>query len=140
MFYHTLKLTLRNIWRHKTFSFINIMGLTVGVTSCILIGLYAYNELSYDKFHADYNNIYRINKVTTEKNKQAQLHSITPGQLVPSITTSVPEVQHAALFRPWFSEMLVSYDTIRFKLNDVAYADKGFLNVFDFPLIKGNRE
>lgn len=140
MFYHTLKLTLRNIWRHKTFSFINIIGLTVGVTSCILIGLYAYNELSYDKFHADYNNIYRINKVTTEKNKQAQLHSITPGQLVPSIRASIPEVQHAALFRPWFSEMLVSYDTIRFILDDVAYADKGFLNVFDFPLITGNRE
>ncbi|HET6769571.1 MAG TPA: ABC transporter permease [Chitinophagaceae bacterium] len=140
MFDHTLKLTLRNIWRHKTFSFINIIGLTVGVTSCILIGLYAYNELSYDKFHTNYNNIYRINKVTTEKNKQAQLHSTTPGQLVPSVRANIPEVQHAALFRPWFSEMLVSYDTVRFQLDDVAYADQGFLNVFDFSLLKGNRE
>ena len=139
MFYHTLKLTLRNIWRHKAFSFINIVGLTVGVTSTILIGLYAYSELSYDKFHADYKDIYRINKVITEKNKQAQLHSITPGKLVPSIRTSIPEVEHAALFRPWFDEMLVSYDTVRFKLGDVAYADEGFLNVFDFPLIKGDR-
>ncbi|MEP6514455.1 MAG: FtsX-like permease family protein, partial [Parafilimonas sp.] len=44
-----------------------------------------------------------------------------------------------ALFRPWFSEMLVSYDTVRFKLDDVAYADEGFLKVFGFPLTKGNR-
>jgi putative ABC transport system permease protein len=62
MVYYNLKLTLRNIWRHKTFSFINIFGLTVGVTCCLLIGLYAYNELSFDKFHSGYNNIYRINK------------------------------------------------------------------------------
>lgn len=139
MVYHTLKLTLRNIWRHKTFSFINIVGLTVGVTSCILIGIYAYNELSYDKFHTDHNQIYRINKVTTEKNKQAQLHSITPGQLVPAIRAGIPEVQQATIYRPWFTEMLVSYVTIRFKLDDVAYADEGFLNVFDFPLTKGNK-
>src|SRR6185436_1923186 len=117
MFYHTLKLTLRNIWRHKTFSFINIVGLTVGVTCCILIGLYAYNELSYDKFHSNYRNIYRINKVLAEKNKQAQLHSITPGKLVPAIKASIPEVQYATVFRTWFNEMLVSYDTLRFRLD-----------------------
>jgi putative ABC transport system permease protein len=140
MVYYNLKLTLRNIWRHKTFSFINIVGLTVGVTSCVLIGLYAYNELSYDKFHSGHNNIYRINKVTSEKNKQSQLHSITPGKLVPSIRTNIPGVEYATVFRPWFSEMLVSYDSVRFKLSDVTYADEGFLNVFDFPLIKGNKE
>ena len=138
MFYHTLKLTLRNLWRHKTFSFINITGLTIGVTCCILIGLYVYNEFSYDKFHSGYKNVYRINKVITEKNKQAQLHSITPGKLVPSIKASIPEVQYATVFRPLSSEMLVSYDTLRFKLEGVTYADADFLNVFDFPLIKGD--
>ncbi len=140
MVYYNLKLIVRNIWRHKTFSFINIVGLTVGVTSCILIGLYTYIELSYDKFHSGHNNIYRINKVISEKNKQSQLHSITPGKLVPSIRAGIPEVEHATVFRTWFSEMLVSYDTVRFKLADVTYADEGFLNVFDFPLIKGDRE
>ncbi|HMK18506.1 MAG TPA: ABC transporter permease [Chitinophagaceae bacterium] len=140
MVYYNLKLTLRNIWRHKTFSFINIVGLTVGVTCCLLLGLYAYNELSFDKFHSGHNNIYRINKVTSEKSKPSQLHSITPGKLAPAIRTSIPEVEYATVFRPWFSEMLVSYDTVRFKLSDVTYADEGFLNVFDFPLIKGNRE
>src|SRR4249919_3283772 len=140
MVYYNLKLTLRNIWRHKTFSFINIVGLTVGVTCCLLIGLYAYIELSFDKFHSGHNNIYRINKVTSEKSKPSQLHSITPGKLVPTIRSSIPEVEYATVFRPWFSEMLVSYDTVRFKLSDVTYADEGFLKVFDFPLVKGNRE
>ena len=110
MVYYNLKLTLRNIWRHKTFSFINIVGLTVGITSCMLIGVYAYNELSFDKFHSGHNNIYRINKITSGENKQSQLHSITPGKLTPSIRTSIPEVDYATVFRPWFSEMLVSYE------------------------------
>src|SRR5204862_7687783 len=100
MVYYNLKLTLRNIWRHKTFSFINTVGLTVGITSCVLIGVYTYNELSFDKFFSGHNNIYRINKVTSEQSKQSKLHIITQGKLVTAIRTSIPEVEYVSFFRP----------------------------------------
>jgi putative ABC transport system permease protein len=138
MFYHNLRLAFRNLRRHKTFSFINILGLSIGLASCITIGLYAYNELSFDKFNSNHGQIYRINKITNEKDKQAQHDGITPGQLAPATPREIPEVVAATRFRPWFTEMLVSYDTVHLKLDDVAYADPSFLKMFSFPLLKGD--
>jgi putative ABC transport system permease protein len=139
MLYHNLKLAFRNVRRHKTFSFINILGLSIGLASCIIIGLYTYNELSFDKFNNNHSEVYRINKNTNEKGKQAQQDGITPGQLAPAVVKDIPEIAAAARFRPWFTEMLVSYDTVHLKLDDVAYADQSFLQMFDFPLTKGNK-
>jgi len=139
MLYYNLKLAFRNLFRHKTFSFINILGLSIGLASCIIIGLYAFTEISFDKFHTNHNRIYRVNKITNEKGKQAQTDGITPGQLAPALGKDLPEVAQVARFRPWFNDMLVSYDSVRIKLKDVAYADESFLKMFDFPLIKGNQ-
>ncbi|MEP7323466.1 MAG: ABC transporter permease [Saprospiraceae bacterium] len=132
-----MKLALRNLWRHKTFSFIHILGLSVGFTCCILIGLYTYHQYSFDRFHPEYQQIYRINKITSEKNKQSQLQCIVPGRFVPAIRANVPEVKQAALFRPWFNDMLVSHDTTRFILENVSYADEGFLEIFNFQMVNG---
>jgi len=139
MLYHNLKLAFRNLLRHKTFAFINILGLVIGVVSCIVIGLYAYNELSFDTFNSNYANIYRINKNTNEKGKQAQQDGITPAELAPATTREIPEVVAATRFRPWFNEMLVSYDTVHLKLDDVAYADASFLKMLNYPLVNGNK-
>src|SRR5205085_4841586 len=133
MLYHNLKLAIRNLQRHLSFSFINILGLTIGIASCIIIGLYIFNELSFDSFHKQHKNIYRVNKVTNEKGGKALLDGITPGQLAPGVIKEMPEVAAATRFRPWFNEMLVSHDTIHLKLDDVLYADASFLQVFDFP-------
>ena len=54
------KIAFRNLWRHRVFSLINILGLTVGMTACFLIFLYVRFELSYDKFHSKGDRIYRI--------------------------------------------------------------------------------
>ncbi|MES1218363.1 MAG: ABC transporter permease [Bacteroidota bacterium] len=140
MLYHNLKLAFRNLVRHKSFSFINILGLTIGIASCIIIGLYIFNELSFDKFHRQHANLYRINKATNEKGGKAQNDGITPGMLAPAVLKDIPEVIEATRFRPWFNEVLVSYDTLHLKLNDVVYADESFLQLFDFNLLKGNRK
>ena len=60
MFKNYFKIAFRNLWRHKAFSFINIMGLTVGMTACFLIFLYVKFELSYDSFHTKADRIYRV--------------------------------------------------------------------------------
>ncbi|HXB10063.1 MAG TPA: ABC transporter permease [Puia sp.] len=139
MLLYPLKLLLRHLARSRTFSFINLLGLTIGLASCILISLYVYQQLSFDRFHPDHARIYRVNKITDEKGKQAQLHGITPGQLAPAAAKEIPQVTAACRYRPWFNDMLIGYDTVHLKLPDVAYADQPFLDMFNFPLIRGNR-
>ncbi len=139
MLYHDLKFGLRNLKRNTTFSLINILGLSIGLACCIIIGLYAYTEFSFDKFHVKRNAIYRINKITNEKGQQPQHDALTPGKLAPALVQEIPEVANATRFRPWFNEMLVSYDTVHIKLDDVIYADASFLDVFDFPLLQGDK-
>src|SRR5678816_226662 len=138
MLYYNLKLAFRNLTRHKTFSFINILGLSIGLASCIIIGLYAFNELSFDKFNTHHSEIYRMNKITNEKGREGYKDAITPGALADELPKQIPEVVAATRFRPWFTEMLVSYDSIHLKLDDVAYADPSFLKMFSFPLLKGD--
>src|SRR3954464_10179145 len=135
MLYHNLKLAFRNLLRNKSFSFINISGLPIGMASCIIIGLYIFHELSFDRFHHNHASIFRVNKITNEKGGKALQDAITPGQLAPALTKDIPEVIAATRYRPWFNEMLVSYDTLRLKLDDVVYADASFLSLFNFPLI-----
>ena len=140
MLYYNLKLAFRNLFRHKTFSFINIIGLSIGLASCIMIGLYAFNELSFDKFNTHHSQIYRVNKVTNEKGKEGYKDAITPGALADELPKQIPEVAAATRFRPWFTEMLVSYDSIHIKLDDVVYTDASFLQMFDFPMKEGDRK
>ncbi len=140
MLYHNLKLAFRNLLRHRTFSFINILGLSIGLASCILVGLYAYTELSFDKFNKNHSRIYRIDKITNEKGKEGYKDALTPGLLSEELPKQIPEVSMATKFRPWFTEMLVSYDTIHIKLDDVVYTDNSFLQMFDYPLKEGDRK
>jgi putative ABC transport system permease protein len=139
MLLHYLKLSWRNLGRNKMFSLINIFGLTLGLTSCIIIGIYVYHEVSFDKIHRNHARIYRINKTLNEKGKLPQKDGITPGQLSPALEKEASTIAYAARFRPWFNDMLVSADTIKFKLKDVAYADQSFLKIFDFTLASGDR-
>src|SRR5438552_3347778 len=140
MLYYNLKLALRNLFRHKTFSIINIIGLSIGLASCIIIGLYAFTELSFDKFNKNHSRIYRIDKTTNEKGKEGYKDALTPGLLAEDLPKEIPEVAAATRLRPWFTEMLVSHDTIHIKLYDVVYTDASFLQMFDFPLKEGNRK
>lgn len=140
MLYHNLKLGLRSLYRNKTFSLINLLGLAIGLASCIIIGLYVYSEMSFDRFNTNHAQLYRVNNIVNEKGKEGYKMGITPGLLAEELPKVLPEVKMATRFRPWFTEMLVSYDTVHIKLDDVAYADASFLRMFDFPLKGGDRK
>src|SRR6476619_1473618 len=77
MFSNFFKTAFRNITRHKGFSFINIAGLTLGLTACILIGLFVWDEHQYDKFIPEGNQVYRIYSQYTN-NDGTQLLAVTP--------------------------------------------------------------
>jgi putative ABC transport system permease protein len=131
-----LKIAFRNLLRHKTFSFINIMGLAVGMTACFLIFLYVSFETSYDNFHTKADRIYRV--VTDTKTPSETIsQGMTTTPIAINIKKDFPEVADAVrLARDGF---LVRKDNVKFQEERSVLADSTLFNVFDFPLVAGNR-
>ncbi len=138
MFKNYLKIAVRNLRKHKGYTFINIFGLAVGMTCCLLIMLYVQHELSYDRFHQNANRIFRIAWMTG--NAQTR----TPHPMAQTLAKDFAEVESAVslspiwgpgLTRPQFS---MRYGDKRFEEKDVFSADSTFFEVFSFPLLKGD--
>ncbi|GAB2790230.1 ABC transporter permease [Rhabdobacter roseus] len=130
-----LKIAFRNLWKHKVFSFINIMGLTVGMSACFLIFLYVQLELSYDAFHSKADRIYRL--VTDIKTPSETINtSVTSWAFAPSIQNDLPEVE--AFTRLSGGSFLVRRGDVKFQEEKTIFADSSFFQVFDFELIKGD--
>lgn len=135
MFRNYLKIAFRNLWKHKAFSFINIMGLTVGMTACFLIFLYVRFELSYDAFNTKADRIYRV--VADIKTPSEVLKMAGPSWAAPpNIKDEFPEVE--AFVRIKTSSMLVRKGDIKFQEDNAAFADSAFFEVFDIKLLKGD--
>ncbi|WP_026632297.1 ABC transporter permease [Dyadobacter alkalitolerans] len=130
-----LKIALRNLWKHKVFSFINIMGLTVGMSACFLIFLYVNFELSYDAFNTKSDRIYRL--VTDIKTPSETINAgITSWAFAPNIKSDFPEVE--AFTRVSSGSFLVRKGDIKFQEERTLFADSTLFRVFDFKLIKGD--
>src|SRR5689334_1415963 len=98
------KIAFRNLWRHRVFSFINIMGLTVGMTACLLIFLYVRFEMSYDQFHTKADRIYRI--VADLKTPTETIPNGGPAWAVPGhLKFDFPEIE--AFSRVMFDNLLL---------------------------------
>jgi len=129
------KIAFRNLWRHRVFSFINIMGLTVGMTACLLIFLYVRFELSYDKFHPKADRIYRM--VSDLKTPSETVLNSGPAWAVgPHLQFDLPEVE--AFTRVNLDNLLVRKGEIKFIENGAIWADSAFFTIFNFPLLKGD--
>ena len=132
-----LKLTYRQLLRHKGFSLINIIGLTIGLASCILIGLYISDELSYDTFHA---NADRIVRVTMDF---ARGSSPTPNQVAVTGTKVGPQFKRTFPAVKEYTRAVIFPASIglgaeHFTENKWLYADSSFFSVFTFPLVAGD--
>ncbi len=129
------KIALRNLWRHRAFSFINIMGLTVGLTAFFLIFMYVRFELSYDAFNTKADRIYRI--VADLKTPSETIHTSGPAWAVgPNIKDEFPEVE--SFVRVTGSSLLVRKGDIKFQEEKSMLADSALFHVFDFKMLKGN--
>ncbi|MDO6430169.1 ABC transporter permease [Flavitalea sp. BT771] len=129
------KVAIRNLLRNKYFSFINIMGLAVGMTACFLIFRYVRFELSYDDFHAKADRIYRVagDVVTPTKTVHA---GVSVGPVAILLKKEFPEVEDAVrLYRDGF---LVTKGNIKFQEKTSVMADSSLFRIFDFPLIAGD--
>jgi putative ABC transport system permease protein len=132
------KIAVRNLWKHKAFSIINILGLTVGLTAGFLIFLYVSFELSYDNFHSKADRIYRV--VADIKTPTEVLHAGGPSWAVaPHLKLDFPEVEQAVRVAG-DDNLLIKRGDVMFTEADVLWADSAFFKVFDFKLIKGDPE
>jgi putative ABC transport system permease protein len=122
---------------NKFFSVINILGLTIGITSCILIGMYIRDELNYDKFQANGNRIFRvIMEYAFNGSPASKKGNFTSMKVAPVLRRKFPVVQEAV--RMDKIPTIVRYRDKLLNEQNFLYADSSFFRVFSFPLLKGN--
>lgn len=130
-----IKIAWRNLQKSKMFSIINILGLTIGMTCCLLIYMYVKHELSYDTFHTKANQIYRLGtdvKTPTEVIKA----DITSAPMGPNLKEDFPEVLE--MTRLQSSGLLINKAEQTFQEDNVMFADASVFDVLSFPLLEGN--
>ncbi|MFI5159850.1 MAG: ABC transporter permease [Sphingobacteriales bacterium] len=132
-----IKIAFRNLWRHKSFSLINIIGLAVGMTAFLLIVMYVSFETSYDKFHAKVDQVYRLN-VDIKSANDVLKFSASSAPMGPAIKADFPEVLESTRIFP--DEALIKVNNQVFQENRVYTTEPSFFKVFSFPLVKGDPE
>ena len=130
MFRNYFKTALRNFTKNKAFSFINIFGLAIGLTCFVLITVFVYDELSYDRYAADANNIYRVNLNVTG-NGDVAVYPNVDFAVGEGMRNAFPEIKSFTRISP--SSDFVKYNDKQFKEDKLAFADSNFLQMFSIP-------
>ena len=130
------KTALRNLQRNKVFSVINIAGLSIGLTCCMLILLYIKDELSYDRFHEKKDNLYQLVCDRVEKDGMYTKSAIAAMVQGPAFKQAIPEIKEFT--RVNHKQLVLKKDHTSFT-EDICWVDENFFSVFSFPLITGNR-
>jgi putative ABC transport system permease protein len=129
-------MTYRNLMRHKMFSLINISGLALGMTCSILILLWVKDELSFDRFHENIDELYVVMRTEIYPGADNITLAASSGRLAPALEQEMPEIEHA-IRTTWGDIELFTYGDKSLKVEG-QYADPEFFKVFTFPLIHGD--
>jgi len=129
---------LRNLWRHRGYTLINVFGLTIGIASSIFILLYVINELTYDRFHEKSDQIYRV-WISGSMPATEMRHAVTSPPMAEALMNDYPEVENAVRMRK-AGDWLVRKGDRTFQETDdeFIFADSTFFDVFSFDLLKGD--
>jgi putative ABC transport system permease protein len=133
------KIAWRNLKKNKFISFINLFGLTVGLTCCLLITIYILNELSYDRYNKNADNIYRVERTFLNPETGAlslNLGSIAP-PFAPLLQNDFKDIKKITAFLP-VGSLPVKYGDKIFNEQNICFADDQLFDVFDFNVTKGN--
>jgi len=133
-----LKIAWRNIWKNKVFSVINIIGLSVGMAACIVIMLFVVYEKSFDNFHTK--NIYRLNEVQTIGAQGAtQKVALSMFPMGPTLKQEFPEIKNFTRIH-WAGKYQLTENEKKIFLPQVFFVDSTFLKIFDFKVIRGDKQ
>jgi ABC-type antimicrobial peptide transport system permease subunit len=125
------KIAWRNLTKHKSYSIINGLGLTLGIASCLIIFLVVKYELGYDRFNSKADRIYRVTLNAIDFNPNVSM------AVVPAMRNDFPELEEVS--QAWYHEMgLVKIGNKKFQEKAILFADKYFPSVFDYSWIEGD--
>jgi putative ABC transport system permease protein len=130
------KIAFRNLYRNKAFSAINIVGLSTGLTCCLLMILYLQHQLSFDTFHEKGHRIVRMIMEYSFGEDSKSKGNYTSTKVLPSFKQNFPEVADGVRLSP--SKALVKYGDNVFNEKYFLYADSTFFNIFSFKLLQGD--
>jgi predicted permease len=131
-----LLIAVRNIFRNKLFSTVNILGLAFGICSALLIFLWVNDELEYDYFHANASRLYRVMENQKYTDGRIYTFAATPGPMAPFIKEKYPEIEKATRFTWEVNNLMQVDDKTFYEMG--RYVDQDFVEMFSFPFVKGN--
>ena len=133
-----LKIAVRNLIKHRTYSLINILGLAVGMTACLLIVMYVWDELSYEDQHTNADRIYRLDcKYFLPKNGGSESYAVTGPGVAPIIAPDYPEIQSVVRIRPEQDNVIQKPNSSETFYETLVFADSALFDVFTLPLAYG---
>jgi putative ABC transport system permease protein len=133
-----LKIAFRNLKRHKAYSFVNIVGLSIGIASCILLLSYMHYELSFDKSHDKADRIYRV-VAQGEMAGEAYSNAKIPASMTSILLSDYPEIENVVRFASDIFDMF-RYKDIKFFEPHFLYADNSVFQVFSYSFIRGDMQ
>jgi putative ABC transport system permease protein len=131
-----LKTAFRNLWKNKGFSAINIIGLAIGLATCLLIIIYVMDELSYDRYNKKADRIYRVDGEIKFGGNHMVL-AVAPAPAGPAMLKDYPEVEKEVRFRG-YGGFLARKGSQNIREDAVIYADSTLFDVFTLPMISGD--
>ncbi|MEI9908195.1 MAG: ABC transporter permease [Bacteroidota bacterium] len=133
------KTALRNLWKNKATSFINLFGLSIGMTAAVFIFLWVQNEMAFDNFHPDKKNIYRITNSIQVNEEEAWVWESSPMLMAETAIKEIPEVEKAArvVINSWAAPVLGINHKL-FSEKTTAYVDKSWFNMFHYDFVAGD--
>lgn len=137
MFRNYLKVALRNLWKNKSFSAINIVGLAIGLATCLLITLYIVDELSYDRYNEKADRIYRINADIRFGGGDLHL-AVASDPMGATLKKDYPQVEEYTRVYNSSGSKLIKKGNQFITENNVAHVDSTFFGVFTLPAVSGN--
>ncbi|HYF33525.1 MAG TPA: ABC transporter permease [Chitinophagaceae bacterium] len=138
MLKHYIKIAIRNLAKQKGLATINILGLSIGLACFILFLLYAVNEFSFDRFHAQHENTYRVYRYIAPMGEEGEsLDSYMPMPLGPALKQDLPDVEEYVRMQEAWSEEFIKANGQVTRMG-ISFADPQFFKVFSFPIVSGN--
>ncbi|MFT7382407.1 MAG: putative ABC transport system permease protein, partial [Roseivirga sp.] len=142
MLKNMFKTAWRTSIRHKQFTLLNILGLSIGITTCLIIGLYVQDELSYDKFHKDSDRIYRVNQSFIWGDWDEQMANTGPNLGI-ALRTDIPEFEQVTRVLPT-EPFAAAYRNGSNNINsflqeNLLAVEENFFDVFSFEIIQGDQ-
>jgi len=131
-----IKTAIRSLSKNKGFTAINVLGLALGLASCLLIIFYVFDELNYDRYNTKADRVYRVNE-DIRFGGNTNSYAVAPAPLASALKNDFPEVEQVVRFRSR-GELQVKKGNQDIQENMVVYADPSIFKVFTLPMIDGN--